>query len=60
MSLQPKIVITGANGYVSKHLRNFFNTKKIPIFVIARNDFQSHNLETKIIDKNYSELKFIP
>jgi len=50
-----KIVITGANGFVAKHLRKYLSEKNIELISISRNDFKKFKNESKIISKNYDK-----
>jgi len=50
-----KIVITGANGFVAKHLRKYLSEKNIKLISISRNDFKKFKNESKIVSKNYDE-----
>jgi len=50
-----KIVITGANGFVAKHLRKYLSEKNIELISISRNDFKKFKNESKIVSKNYDE-----
>jgi len=51
-----KIVITGANGFVAKHLRKYLSKKNIKLISISRNDFKKFKNESKIISKNYKKV----
>ena len=50
-----KIVVTGASGFIAKHLRKYLSGQNIELISISRNDFKNFNSETKIISKNYEE-----
>ena len=51
------IVITGANGFVGKNLRNFLHKNKINVLGISRKNFRKHASEVKIISTNLLESK---
>jgi nucleoside-diphosphate-sugar epimerase len=53
-------VITGANGFVARNLRNFLSDQNIKIISISRKDFKKFKNETKIISKNYDEKIILP
>lgn len=55
MAKYKKIVITGANGFVAKHLRKYLSEKNIKLISISRNDFKKFKNESKIVSKNYDE-----
>jgi NADH dehydrogenase len=55
-----RIAITGANGFVGKNLRTVLNNYKIPSVCLARKNFKSYSLETKVILSDYSENKILP
>ena len=55
MSKYKKIVITGANGFVAKHLRKHLSKKNIQLISISRNNFKKFENESKIVLKNYNE-----
>ena len=54
-----KIVVTGANGFIAKHLRKYLSEENVELISISRNDFKNFKCETKIITSNY-EQKNIP
>jgi len=56
MAKSKKIVITGANGFVAKHLRKYLSKKNIKLISISRNDFKKFKNESKIISKNYKKV----
>ena len=51
------IVITGANGFVGKNLRNFLHKNKINVLGISRKNFRKHASEVKIISTNILDPK---
>ena len=59
MAKSKKIVITGANGFVAKHLRKYLSKKNIELISISRNDFKKFKNESKIILKNYDEISLL-
>ena len=59
MAKSKKIVITGANGFVAKHLRKYLSKKNIELISISRNDFKKFKNESKIISKNYEKVTFL-
>jgi len=56
-SISRGIVITGANGFVGKNLRNFLHKKKINVLGISRKNFRKHASEVKIISTNILDPK---
>ena len=56
-SISKGIVITGANGFVGKNLRNFLHKNKINVLGISRKNFRKHASEVKIISTNLLESK---
>ena len=54
-----KIVITGANGFVAKHLRKYLSEKNIQLISISRNNFKKFKNELKIVSKNYNEINLL-
>ena len=50
-----KIVVTGANGFIAKHLRKYLSEENIELISISRNDFKHFKYETKIISSNYEQ-----
>ena len=59
MTKSKKIVVTGANGFVAKHLRKYLSEKNIELISISRNDFKKFKNESKIILKNYDEISLL-
>ncbi len=55
-----QIVITGANGFVARHLRKYLSEKNIKLISISRNDFKQFKNELKIVSKNYDEKSLLP
>ena len=51
----PKIVITGASGFIAKNLRKYLSKQNVDLISISRSDFKKLNCESKIISKNYNE-----
>jgi len=56
-SISSGIVVTGANGFVGKNLRNFLHKNKINVLGISRKNFRKHVSEVKITSTNLLELK---
>lgn len=54
------IAITGANGFVARNLRRILYEKKISAVCIARRNFRSYTLESKIVSSDLSEKNLIP
>ena len=50
-----KVVVTGASGFVAKHLRNYLSKKNIELISISRNSFRQFKNEFRFISKNYDE-----
>ena len=55
-----KVVITGANGFVAKNLRQYLSKQGFELVSISRQDFKNWKNETKIITKDYSEKIILP
>ena len=51
----PKIVVTGASGFIAKNLRKYLSKQNVDLISISRSDFKKFNCESKIISKNYDE-----
>ena len=56
-SISRGIVVTGANGFVGKNLRNFLHKNKIKVLGISRKNFRKHTSEVKITSTNLLEPK---
>jgi len=56
-SISRGIVVTGANGFVGKNLRNFLHKKKIKVLGVSRKNFRKHASEVKITSTNLLEPK---
>ena len=56
-SISRGIVVTGANGFVGKNLRNFLHKNKIKVLGISRKNFRKHSSEVKITSTNLLESK---
>jgi nucleoside-diphosphate-sugar epimerase len=59
MSKFPKVVVTGASGFIAKNLRKHLSEKNVDLISISRNDFKNFKSESKIISKNYDEKKLL-
>jgi len=57
-SISRGIVVTGANGFVGKNLRNFLHKNKIKVLGVSRKNFRKHVSEVKITSTNLLEPKF--
>ena len=55
MTKCPKIVITGASGFIAKNLRKYLSKQNVDLISISRSDFKKLNFESKIISQNYNE-----
>ena len=53
-----QVVVTGASGFVAKHLRKYLSENDVNLISISRNNFRTYKNEQKIISKDYKE-KFI-
>lgn len=60
MTLDLKIVVTGASGFVARNLRKHLSEKNVKLVSISRKNFKEFKNETKIISKNYEEKTIIP
>jgi NADH dehydrogenase len=56
-SISRGIVVTGANGFVGKNLRNFLHKNKIKVLGVSRKNFRKHASEVKITSTNLLEPK---
>ena len=56
-SISRGIVVTGANGFVGKNLRNFLHKNKIKVLGVSRKNFRKHASEVKITSINLLEPK---
>jgi len=56
-SISRGIVVTGANGFVGKNLRNFLHKNKINVLGVSRKNFRKHVSEVKITSTNLLEPK---
>ena len=56
-SISRGVVVTGANGFVGKNLRNFLHKKKINVLGVSRKNFRKHASEVKITSTNLLEPK---
>ena len=59
MTKYVKIVITGASGFVARHLRNYLSKQNVELISISRNNFRKFKNESKFISKNYNEKAFL-
>ncbi len=55
MAKSPKIVVTGAGGFIAKNLRRYLSEKNVELISVSRNDFVNFKCEAKIISRNYIE-----
>lgn len=60
MTLDLKIVVTGASGFVARNLRKYLSEENVKLVSISRKNFKKFKNETKIISKNYEEKTIIP
>ena len=51
----PKIVVTGASGFIAKNLRKYLSKQNVDLISVSRSNFKKFNCESKIISKNYNE-----
>ena len=56
-SISRGVVVTGANGFVGKNLRNFLHKNKINVLGVSRKNFRKHASEVKITSTNLLEPK---
>jgi len=56
-SISRGIVVTGANGFVGKNLRNFLHKNKINVLGVSRKNFRKYASEVKITSTNLLEPK---
>ena len=50
-----KIVVTGATGFIAKHIRKYLSKNNVELISISRNNFKQFRNESKIVSKNYNE-----
>ena len=55
-----QIVVTGASGFVARHVRKHISDNNIKLISISRKNFKKFKNETKIITKNYDEKTILP
>jgi len=60
MNRSPKIVITGASGFVATNLRKYLSEKNVQLISISRNNFKEFRNEQKIISKTYDPNVLLP
>jgi len=56
-SISRGVVVTGANGFVGKNLRNFLHKNKINVLGVSRKNFRKHTSEVRITSTNLLEPK---
>jgi len=56
-NISTRIVVTGANGFVGKNLRNFLHKNKINVLGVSRGNFRKHTSEVSITSTNLLEPK---
>jgi len=56
-SISRGVVVTGANGFVGKNLRNFLHKNKINVLGVSRKNFRKHTSEVSITSTNLLEPK---
>ena len=54
-----KVVITGARGFVARHLRHYLSQQNVELISISRNNFRKFKNESKFISKDYGEEDFL-
>ena len=55
-----QVVVTGANGFVARHVRKFLSDNNVKTISISRKNFKKLKNETRIISKNYDEKEILP
>ncbi|PIW33571.1 MAG: epimerase [Nitrosopumilales archaeon CG15_BIG_FIL_POST_REV_8_21_14_020_37_12] len=55
-----QVVVTGASGFVARHVRKFLSENDIKTISVSRKDFKKFKNETKIVSKNYDEKIILP
>ena len=55
MAKYPKIIVTGASGFVAKNLRRYLSKQDIELISISRKEFKKFKNESKIISQNYNQ-----
>jgi len=55
MTESKKIVVTGASGFIAKHIRKYLSKNNIELTSISRNNFKQFRNESKVVSKNYNE-----
>ena len=51
-----RVVITGANGFVAKHVRNYLSQNDVNLFSISRTNFKNFKSEKKIISSKIDNI----
>lgn len=55
-----QVVITGATGFIARHLRRYLYENDVKLFSISRCDFKNYKNEDKIITKSYDPATILP
>lgn len=56
----PQVVVTGATGFIARHLRRYLNEKGVKLSSISRSNFRSYQNESKIVTANYDPITILP
>jgi nucleoside-diphosphate-sugar epimerase len=51
-----RVIITGANGFVAKNVRNYLSKNGVNLFSISRTNFRTFKSEKKIITSKYDKI----
>ena len=54
-----RVVITGANGFVAKNVRNHLHKSGLNLISISRKNFKTYQNEKKIISSNLEQKKIL-
>lgn len=60
MTSTPTVAVTGAGGFVARHLRRLLHNEHIPTVAVARSDFEALPGEVKVVTARYSDADMPP
>lgn len=60
MTQNSQVVVTGASGFVARHVRKLLSENDIKTISVSRKNFKKFKNETKIVSKNYDEKLLLP
>lgn len=60
MTQNSQVVVTGASGFVARHVRKLLSENDIKTISVSRKNFKKFKNETKIVSRNYDEKILLP